>query len=246
MEHQISFVVDGQVLYGLLYVPDTARPEAGHPGVVLLHGYTGNRAGDHRLLPLLARHLVGHGVAALTFDFRGSGESQGDFSEMTATREVRDVHAAFAFLRARPEIDSARVMLLGFSMGGMVAALSAADVNAERLALWAPASPDLWLTTLPPVDSLPEVIDVNGWPLGRAFLEELPKLDPVGAAARFSGRVRVFHGEADPTVPLAVGRAYADAAHAELVVLPGANHCFDSLASVRALYDATAAFLTEP
>ncbi|WP_110887414.1 alpha/beta hydrolase family protein [Deinococcus yavapaiensis] len=245
MEFQVSFVVGGQALYGLLYLPDAPRPPSGHPSVVLLHGYTGNRAGDHRLLPLLARRLSNLGVAALTFDFRGSGESQGDFAEMTVSRELEDVRAAFAFARAHPELDAKRVMLLGFSMGGMVAALAAAEVNAERLVLWAPASPELWLANMPTVDTLPEVIDVNGWPLGRAFLEELPIVNPVGTLTRFSGRVRVVHGEVDAAVPLAVGQAYAEASNAELVVIPGANHTFDSLEAVRALYEATASFLTQ-
>jgi len=229
----------------MLHVPDTPRPANGYPAVVILHGFTGNRAGDHRLLPLLSRELMRRGVASLRFDFRGSGESEGDFSEMTVAREVEDVHAAFRFVRELPDVDGTRVSLLGFSMGGMVAALSAADVQAERLALWAPALPNLWNPSRRDLSTLPDVIDNNGWPMGRAFLAELQHLDPVSELRNFRGAVRVFHGDGDTVVPLEAGRQYAEAANAELVVVDGANHTFDSLGAVRFLYGATVDFLRD-
>ncbi len=123
-EEFAQFSVDGQRLYGLLHRPTGDAPAQGWPSVVILHGFTGNRGGDHRLLPLLSRFLAARGVASLRFDFRGSGESHGDFSEMTVTREVQDTQAAFEYLRRQTGIDPERTMLLGFSMGGLVAALS--------------------------------------------------------------------------------------------------------------------------
>ncbi len=245
METFARFSVGGQDVYGMLHLPDTKRPPSGFPSVVLLHGYTGNTAGDHRLLPLLSRHLMTLGVASLRFDFRGSGASQGDFSEMTVSREIEDVHAAFAWLRAQDGIDPGSVSLLGFSMGGMVAALSAADLAPAKLTLWAPALPELWLQNMPDARVLSEVIDVNGWPLGRPFVEELPGLDPLGTALRYRGPARVFHGAEDAAVPLAVGQQYADALGAELVPIAGANHTFDSLEAVRELYSRTGEFLAE-
>lgn len=243
METFARFSVGGQDVYGMLHLPDTARPPTGFPSVVILHGYTGNTAGDHRLLPLLSRHLITLGVASLRFDFRGSGASQGDFSEMTVSREIEDVHAAFAWLRAQDGIDPQSISLLGFSMGGMVAALSAPDLSPAKLALWAPALPELWLQNMPDARVLPEVIDVNGWPLGRPFVEELPNLDPLGTVARYGGPGRVFHGTEDAAVPPAVGQQYADALKADVVPIPGANHTFDSLEAVRELYARTGEFL---
>ncbi len=245
MERWATFEVDGQNLHGMLHLPDEPAPEGGFPSVVILHGYTGNRGGDHRLLPLLSRHLAARGLASLRFDFRGSGESEGDFSEMTASREVRDVEAAFAFARAQPELDPAHVALLGFSMGGMVAALAAPLVRPTRLALWAPALPELWLQSFPDPDTLDAVTDVAGWPVGRAFLRELRTLDPIASAASFGGPIRVLHPALDQTVPPALGKRYADATGAELVIIPDANHTFDSLASIRMLYEETARFLVD-
>ena len=83
MEQFAQFSVDQQRLYGMLHSPDTPAPATGWPSVVVLHGFTGNRIEGHRNFVLLARKLAARGVACLRFDFRGSGESQGDFSEMT-------------------------------------------------------------------------------------------------------------------------------------------------------------------
>ena len=243
METFVSLRVDAQSVYGMLHLPDTPPPTYGHPSVLILHGFTGNRAGDHRLLPLLSRYLQQLGVASLRIDFRGSGDSEGDFSEMTVGRELEDAAAAFAYLRGYPGLDPERVMLLGFSMGGMVAALSAPGLRPHRLALWAPALPELWLHNLPGGVLPPVVSDYGGWPLGRGFLLELPKLRPLEAARRWGGPARVFHGDQDATVLPEVGVRYAQALGCDAVAIPGAGHTFDSLAAVEMLYRETARFL---
>lgn len=243
-EEFAQFSVDGQRLYGLLHRPTGDAPAQGWPSVVILHGFTGNRGGDHRLLPLLSRFLAARGVASLRFDFRGSGESHGDFSEMTVTREVQDTQAAFEYLRRQTGIDPERTMLLGFSMGGLVAALSAPLVRPHRLALWAPALPELWLPFLRGGFLPATVTDYNGWPLGREFLQEMTRLRPLESAAAWQGEARVFHGDADQTCPPEFGVRYAQALRCEAVAIPGAGHTFDSLEQVDLLYRETARFLT--
>ncbi|MEF2279882.1 alpha/beta fold hydrolase [Deinococcus sp. YIM 134068] len=244
MEQFAQFSVSGQRLYGMLHVPDGERPSSGWSSVVVLHGFTGNRGGDHRLLPLLSRSLAPRGVASLRFDFRGSGESEGDFSEMTVAREVEDVEAAFAYVRGLPQMDSERVMLLGFSMGGLVAALAAERVRPHRLALWAPALPELWLPFLRGGYAPPVILDYNGWPLGREFLLEMPRLRPLEAAARWGGVARVFHGDADQTCPPEFGVRYAQALGCDAIAIPGGTHTFESLETTEMLYRETARFLT--
>jgi len=243
MEQFAQFTVSGQRVYGMLHVPDGEAPGGGWPCVVMLHGFTGNRIEPHRLFPLLSRFLSARGVASLRFDFRGSGESEGDFSEMTVTREVEDVEAAFGYVRGLPMLDHERVMLLGFSMGGLVAALAAGRVRPHRLALWAPALPELWLPFLKGGHVPPVTVDYGGWPLGREFLLEMPRLRPLEAASRWGGVARVFHGDVDDVVSPAMGVRYAQALGCDAVGIPGANHTFDSLEAVETLYAETARFL---
>lgn len=243
MEQFTQFTVSGQRLYGMLHVPEGERPASGWPSVVMLHGFTGNRLEGHRLFPLFSRYLAARGVASLRFDFRGSGESEGDFSEMTVAREVEDTEAAFAYLRGLPMLDPERVMGLGFSMGGLVAALAAERVRPHRLALWAPALPELWLPLLRGGYAPPVILDYGGWPLGREFLLEMPRLRPLDAAARWGGVAQVFHGDADTVCPPEYGVRYARVLGCDAIAIPGANHTFDSLDAVEMLYRETGRFL---
>ncbi|MFA0780897.1 MAG: hypothetical protein RJAPGHWK_002418, partial [Candidatus Fervidibacter sp.] len=79
-EQFVQFEVQGQRVYGMLHLPDgTSDTGKKVPAVAMCHGFTGNRIEAHRLFVKAARHFVQHGIAVLRFDFRGSGESEGDF-----------------------------------------------------------------------------------------------------------------------------------------------------------------------
>jgi len=232
-EHAVHFDVNGQRCHGMLHLPLSGGP---HPAVLMLHGFTGQRMEPHRLFVLFSRLLAEHGIASLRFDFRGSGESEGTFDEMTVTRELEDVSVAHASLKSRPEVDPARVGLLGLSMGGMVAALSVKSSGFKSLALWAPAHPSVWLSQFPKVPLnaqtvmaafagakraglLPPGIDVledqnlidqGGNPVSPEFFADLSRHAPFEAVARYKGPALVVHGTSDPTVPFQIGKTYAE------------------------------------
>ena len=119
----------------MLHLPAAAlkRPA---PGVVLFHGFTGNRMESHWMFVKCSRALAQAGVASLRFDFYGSGESDGEFREMSLRGEIADGRAAVAFLRGQTGIDPERVGLLGLSLGGAVAAALAPSVQAKAVVLW--------------------------------------------------------------------------------------------------------------
>src|SRR6185295_13819331 len=77
-----------------------------------------------------AAPLVRAGYTVLVFDLRGSGESGGERFTLGA-QEVRDVEGALDFLRQRG-LASDGVSLVGFSMGGATALLTALDEPAVR------------------------------------------------------------------------------------------------------------------
>ena len=95
-EDLISFEVGNERLHGMLHLPVNAA--APHPCVLMLHGFTGTSIEPHRLFVLMARAFASAGIAALRFDFRGSGQSEGFFSDMTLTRELEDALAAIKLL----------------------------------------------------------------------------------------------------------------------------------------------------
>jgi pimeloyl-ACP methyl ester carboxylesterase len=118
---EVRFQSDpGIVLAGTL---ETPRGFGGGPfPVAVIVAGTGpwTRAG---FVNIRARLLSG-GIATLAYDKRGQGRSTGEFID-TIPAMARDVAAAVAFLRTRPDIDRARIALIGMSQGGVAAPLVA-------------------------------------------------------------------------------------------------------------------------
>jgi hypothetical protein len=76
---------------------------------------------EHRPFLVLADHLTRHGIAVLRLDDRGVGGSTGSLALATLDNFVDDAEAAVRFLAARPDVDRARIGLIGHSEGGLVA-----------------------------------------------------------------------------------------------------------------------------
>ncbi len=235
MDRLISFQNEEKTLYGMLHLPEGQGP---HPAVALLHGFTGHRSESHFIFTKQARHLAGHGVAALRFDFRGSGESEGDFSEMTVEGEISDAAAALDFLSAQPEIDAARLGLLGLSLGGCVAAcLSGRDPRVKVLVLWsAPANLRRLLEkgaaeASQPISNIGGGYDIGGLLIGPGLIGDLLSLQPLEEVAGFSGPALVVHGTHDESVALENAHLYMDALSGEkrLLIVEGADHTFSSV-----------------
>ncbi|UCG33952.1 MAG: alpha/beta hydrolase, partial [Phycisphaerales bacterium] len=97
-------------LHGLFF-PAAESPR----GTVLhFHGNAGNVTGHW---PFIA-WLPPAGWNVLCFDYRGFGCSQGRISQRGS---VLDVHAALDYVLSRPDVDPARVVAFGQSLGGAVA-----------------------------------------------------------------------------------------------------------------------------
>ena len=110
----------GARLNTVFYVAAGAGP---HPTVILLHGFPGNEKNLD-----LAYVLQRAGWNVLFPNYRGSWGSGGNFSFANA---VEDVHTAIAFLREpgnakRFRVNRGRIVLIGHSMGGFLAANVAA------------------------------------------------------------------------------------------------------------------------
>ena len=78
-----------------------------------------------------ARMLARHGYGVLLFDRRGEGESEGDPNTLGWAGD-RDLEAALAFLRRRPDVEPDRIGGLGLSVGGEMLLQSAAESQELR------------------------------------------------------------------------------------------------------------------
>ena len=116
-------------LEGALHLPETTPA----PGVVVCHPhplYGGDM--DNNVVMTACRALVERGIAALRFNFRGAGSSEGEFDDGNGERD--DVRAALVHLASLAEIDPARTGLIGYSFGAVVAAeVATGDLRALAL-----------------------------------------------------------------------------------------------------------------
>lgn len=132
----ITLVNQGQKIFGVLHRP--SRQENA-PAIVFCPGFGGNKCGKNRLFVHLAEELVKAGIAVLRFDYRGCGDSEGNFHHITLQGKLSDTLKCVQFLREDSQINPERIGLLGRSLGGMVAILAARQLPfIKSLVLWAP------------------------------------------------------------------------------------------------------------
>jgi len=110
----------GVKINGVVYVAAGAGP---HPTVVLCHGLPGNEKSLD-----LAQAMRRAGWTVITFNYRGSWGSPGDYR---FAQNLEDADAVLAFARdpanaTKLRIDPKRLVIMGHSMGGWVTALTAA------------------------------------------------------------------------------------------------------------------------
>ena len=118
----------GVTLAGTLTLPQGRGPFA---AAILITG-SGPQDRDesllgHRPFLVLADRLTRAGIAVLRFDDRGTAASTGDFAGATSADFATDANAAFAFLRARHEVDPHAIGFIGHNEGGMIGPIAARD-----------------------------------------------------------------------------------------------------------------------
>lgn len=118
---EVVHIPSGKVaINGLVYIAAGPGP---HPTVVLCHGLPGNEKSLD-----LAQAMRRAGWTVITFNYRGSWGSPGDYR---FTQNLEDADAVLAFARnlvsaAKLRIDPKRLVIMGHSLGGWVTALTAA------------------------------------------------------------------------------------------------------------------------
>ena len=132
----ITLENDGEKIFGILHRPLHSQPV---PAIVICPGFAGNKCGKFRMFVTLGKELAKRGIAVLRFDYRGAGDSEGEFREVTLEGKISDTLKCLNFLAADPQVDASRLGLLGRSLGGAIAVLAARRFQAiKSLVLWAP------------------------------------------------------------------------------------------------------------
>jgi pimeloyl-ACP methyl ester carboxylesterase len=193
-----------------LWLPSADMPL--RSGVIILHG-AGSRKESHHDY---ARVLLPRGHAAIAFDARGHGDSDGPMDE----RMIEDVATIADVLREALGDADAPIGLRGSSMGGFAALVAAPMVRASAIVAICPASAELLIRGLRDrrfdFDADVEAVTV--------LLEEI---DLRSAVAALEVPLMLMHAEGDEQVPVEhsqelAARAFRDGNR--LVVVPGGHH----------------------
>jgi alpha/beta superfamily hydrolase len=117
-QSRVGFQTSGNLsLDGIFAVPDTTGGP--FPGVVVCHPHP-VLGGDMEspVVTAICHALVSSDIASLRFDFRGVGESEGEFAN--GAKEGDDLRAAIGMLGSLPGVDKRRIAVVGYSFGAGV------------------------------------------------------------------------------------------------------------------------------
>ena len=258
MEEYVTIKKKNGVLRGMIHIPDQGK--APYPGVILYHGFAGNRMEPAFLFVRFSRLLMANNIASVRFDFLGSGESDGDFEDMTFSSEIEDALDILDYFTGRPEIDRKRIFLMGLSMGGSIAGYVAGSEESKGsksgkgadfkgLILWAAAGEMKELArergsadkSLPPNNPL----DRKGLKIGLDFINDIESLEIMEVTSRYRGPVLIVHGSGDETVPPEVALEYKEmlSGPTRFISINGADHAFGSIPWQEELFSNTLDFV---
>lgn len=193
-----------------LWIPERAGPLTG--GAVVLHGAGSCKENHHDF----ARACVAAGLAAIAFDQRGHGESEGPMDD----RVLDDVIEMAALLRARTHRPDLPIALRGSSMGGYLAILAAKPTRARAVVAVCPAAAEGLRRGLASGEL--------GFEADRERLEHFlvdHELEP--AVEALEAPLLLLHAEGDERVPVEHSRELAERVRApgsRLITVPGGHH----------------------
>ena len=197
--------------------------------VIFAHGYRKNRLQNDVPGLSIAQVLVAEGYNVLMFDFRNSGESEGDLTSI-GQYEVQDLLGAVDFIKSKPE-KAEQIDLLGFSMGASTAILAGAREPSVTAVIADSPFADLQTYLNKNLSVWTELPSI---PFNQAFFMVVPFLtglrtetvSPVNEIKNMGNRpLLLIHGEGDEDIPIEnsemLQKAYP---HVQLLRIPGAKH----------------------
>lgn len=241
--HKFSYFelpgVKNHLIRGSLHISGSGRQA---PWFIFCHGFTGQRMGPGYLFVKLSRALADAGFCSLRFDFFGSGESDGKFSDMNVSTMENDLVTVISWIKKNQ--NPSGIFLLGHSFGGMIAALCSKDANG--VVLLSPVGNPQKL-----VSSQKKIIESG--PNSEGYYEHGPhemdssfacfllEINPVETLSKnLKGALLLIQGDSDESISVEESAIYITEARkfgidCEYHVLNGADHNFFRVSDVKLL-----------
>lgn len=237
-ESSVTIPAGDHEIPAILTMPDTTDKV---PAVLLIHGFASTKDEVGNLYKRLAAALAEQGIASLRFDFAGSGEGSLPFTANTVATQVADARRAFDYLAAQPGIDTERLGLVGFSLGGIVGtALAGSDDRVQALVLWstpgdtAASFADLYDAYYPAAvqeGSVEVDLGFRKVELSQAFFESLFVSFPLHDIRSYNNPLLVIAGAEDVPQPRYAREFVVNAGSNDITlrIIAGADHIYNVL-----------------
>jgi dipeptidyl aminopeptidase/acylaminoacyl peptidase len=244
---------DGETIYGLLYMPRSAKADARPPVILSVHGGPTGQA--RPTFSAVSQYLLARGYAILDLNFRGSTGYGKRFTRLDNQRlrpnGVKDMQAAVEWLRrTRPGVDASRVAVMGGSYGGYMTFAALTEFPDTFKAGVGLVGVSNWITALQGASPQLKASDRLEYgnvddPADREFFKEISPLTHVD---RVKAPLMVVHGANDPRDPVTEADQFVRAirernGEVEYLRFPDEGHGVRKLANRVILYRRVAAFL---
>ena len=241
-EIPVAFKCKGKQLAGVLHIPKNNK----HPVIIMCHGWGSNKLGTWQgLFVKAAREFCKKGFSVLRFDFRGSGDSEGEFEEQTVETMLEDLDCVLNNLD-KNYVNTDKIGLIGHSLGGKISLLKAAkDKRIKCLALWStPASHRDTTST----DLIEEIMDRknlylndSGVWINAKQMESCLNHDGLKVIRKVNVPVLIASGSEDTSIFPSQGKKLYKNTNKpkKLVFVKGADHAFLNDACKKELFDIT-------
>lgn len=200
--------------------------------VIICHGLSWSENKDTN--KWLALALQEKGIASLSLDFHGHGESAGNFAETTVSEAVDDIEAAIEFVKS---LGYRKIGIVGHSFGGMACNLTAGKHSEIAFAaLMSPVSDfrPLWLKRL-------SKEEIEKWreegatdykssdgslrKLNYSFWQDLDNNNAYASAGLITCPVLLLHGKADQIIGVTQSKELAKKIkNCEFHLIEGGDH----------------------
>jgi len=216
-------------LIGIKTIPSIKKEK--HPTVLLVHGF-GVTKEEGGMFDELTKNLVDAEFLVYRFDFSGRGESEGDYSETSLTKQKSDLLKIVEFVKSQKKVDVSRIGILAQSFGTAVTVALKPKVKTVIL-MGSVAHPQLVLGepfkweildkngTSKKVKSNGEIIFIKS-----QFWKDMDNYDLLKSISKINCPILFIHGSLDDRMPLSEMESYFKNANEpkEKIIIEGADH----------------------
>lgn len=211
MKDHVWIPSQGQRLSAMVHIPDDFATSA--PVIVCCHGFTADKVGTNHLTRNVAEGFEALGYAVVRFDYRGSGDSDGNFVAHTVISGWKqDLASVLDWVSRHSRFAASPILLYGHSLGGLIVLTHPQDERIIGRLVFAPVvhpvltfrdiilGPEAWAAAA--AGEMIEQFYGKGFALGPRFVQDIleQQYSPIEAAAQLTTPLFIVHGIADEVV----------------------------------------------